>query len=817
MERSILLILLFILSCTTEKKKTESNLNYFPPNATAFIKVNHPSALKSELKNNTFLERLRNTSLFATIRKKTNALDFEKIGAHSIMAFYPVGKNNHDFVLLHPLDSVPLSFTEATDKKVETFSYENRNIVKYQINEESFFGSQMDEMALLSSSRLLLENAIRTNGQNQVPKVLERLFQTADESKSASLFFSLQTNSLLATQLKGSKEIDPTTFADWISVDFSSRQNELSLNGVAIANDSIKKFINLFKATVPLTDKTASIAPGNADAILSFSFNDYDIFLSNQKHFLDAVSITNDSITNIEEVGVVFLNNEKAIAIHTFDNEAFMEHIKSLKTGSANYQGNEIWRLGDTKFVDRLFQPLVKSFESNFYTVFENTHVFASSQNTLQTIIANKRSGFTFDQGKVYQTAKSRIGSESSLLFVSGTEGMRFFLSEHFNSDLTKEFQTTKLDNLVLAAQVTADQDFSHFNVLVSEIQKIPTNNVVAPIYNLELDSDLVVGPQFVKNHRNNKYEIVVQDQDNYLYLISTEGKVLWKKQLEGKIRGKIHQVDLYKNGKLQLAFCTNNQFLILDRNGEEVAPFNKNFEGGNLNPLAVFDYENTRNYRFVVTQGGKIFMYNGQGKIVDGFTYTEAAGDIIAAPKHFRMNQKDYLAFQLDNGQLKIRHRAGGERVKVNRTIDFSNNEIFLYKNKFSVTDKKGVLHQVDTKGKLSATNFNLGQDHGMFATSKTLVLMNENVLNIKGKKVELEFGVYTVPKIFYINDKIYVAVTDIQNQKIHLFDSQAKSIPNFPVYGSSAIDLLDMDNDNKLELVAKDQENSIIVYAIN
>ena len=122
-----------------------------------------------------------------------------------------------------------------------------------------------------------------------------------------------------------------------------------------------------------------------------------------------------------------------------------------------------------------------------------------------------------------------------------------------------------------------------------------------------------------------------------------------------------------------------------------------------------------------------------------------------------------------------------------------------------------------MDTKGKLSATNFNLSKDHGMFATSKTLALMDDNTLNIKGKKVDLEFGVYTPPKIFYINDKIYVTVTDIQNQKIYLYDSQAKPIPNFPVYGTSVIDLLDMDNDNKLELVAKDQENSIIVYAIN
>ena len=93
----------------------------------------------------------------------------------------------------------------------------------------------------------------------------------------------------------------------------------------------------------------------------------------------------------------------------------------------------------------------------------------------------------------------------------------------------------------------------------------------------------------------------------------------------------------------------------------------------------------------------------------------------------------------------------------------------------------------------------------------------MDDNILSIKGKKVELDFGVYSKPKIFYIYDKIYVSVTDIQNQKIYLFDSQAKPIPNFPVFGSSLIDMVDMDNDRKLEIVAKDQDNSLIVYKMN
>ena len=810
-------LLLLVLGCESEKKITESNLSYLPPNAAAALKINNPDAFSSELKNNGFLEKVSASSLFSSIREKTKVLDFKKIGKHSIIAFYPLGRENHEFVLLQSVDSVPLNFENSANKKVESLTYENQKITKYEVDDGHYFSALINGKTLISSSQMLMENTIRVNGKNKVPQTLEKLMGTADLTKSASLFFNLQNGSLLSSELKSQKEANFDLFADWISVDFSAKQDELLLSGVAVANDSISKFINLFKGTTPLSDKTAGIAPQNAGAILSFSFNDYDQFLRNQQFFLDAIANTDNGMENIEEIGVIFLNDEKAVAVHAFENQGIMESLEGLRTGSVSYQGSEIWQLQKPTFINELFQPLVKNFEPNFYTVIENTHVFASSQNILQIIIANKRSGFTFDKGKVYQTVKEQIGSESSMLFVSGTKGLNHFLYKHFRGALAKEIENIKLDDMGFAAQLTCDADFSHFNILISKIQKTPSNNSVAPIYNLELDSDLTMNPQFVKNHRNNKYEIVVQDQDNQLYLISTEGKVLWKKQLDGRIQGEIEQVDLYKNGKLQLAFCTNNQFLVLDRNGEEVPPFNKTFEGGNLNGLAVFDYEKNRNYRFVVTQGRKVFMYNSKGDVVDGFTYTETESPVIAKPKHFKANKKDYLVFQLENGKLKIRHRAGGERIKVDRTISFSNNEVFLYKNRFSVTDKKGVLHQVDTKGKLSATNFNLSENHGMFATSKTLALMDDNILNIKGKKVELEFGVYSQPKIFYINDKIYVSVTDLQNQKIYLFDSQAQPIPNFPVYGTSIIDLLDMDNDNKLELVAKDQDNSIIVYGIN
>ena len=124
--------------------------------------------------------------------------------------------------------------------------------------------------------------------------------------------------------------------------------------------------------------------------------------------------------------------------------------------------------------------------------------------------------------------------------------------------------------------------------------------------------------------------------------------------------------------------------------------------------------------------------------------------------------------------------------------------------------------MYSIDTEGKINKSPMRMNEDHGLDATTKTLVTLNENNLSIKGRNRNLDLGVYLKPRIFYIYDKIYVSATDIQSGQVYLFDSSNRSISNFPVFGNSSVDMADMDNDSQLELVTKDQSNSLIVYTI-
>jgi hypothetical protein len=203
-------------------------------------------------------------------------------------------------------------------------------------------------------------------------------------------------------------------------------------------------------------------------------------------------------------------------------------------------------------------------------------------------------------------------------------------------------------------------------------------------------------------------------------------------------------------------------------------------------------------------------------GKKVTGFKFLEAESPIVRAPQHFRIGNRDYLVFRLENGQLKILNRAGDTRVRLNETFAISDNDIFLFENTFTFTDRNGQLISIQPNGKISRRNLNLNSDHGLFATSKTLAVLNDNLLKIKDHQVAMDLGVYLGPQIFYLNDVIYVAVTDIQSHKLFLFRSTGDLLKGFPVEAHGLPEMADLDGDREPEVGIRYRDSVIAIYGL-
>ncbi len=418
-------ILLLLFSCAKEKALISPLLSYIPQNTSIIIRINDDAAFKSELKNNGFIKKLSKTEVYQNLWEKVKGLEHIESKSECMVAFVEEGKGNFELPYITKYTAHLLQLERVTEKTVETLTYEDRSITKYTVEGVIFFGTQMDDNLIVSSSQMVLENLIRNTGKLQPNPKLEKMLAVANTSQSANLIIDAKNCSpLLETILKTDQEINLSGLTDFVALDLNAGQEHLHLSGINIANDSIKSLVNIFKNSGTLNNRTPLFAPINADAILSYTFKEYDTFAKNQQRYLDKSVVMDTLFNTVEEIGYIYLNSNKAIVLNTLGSESISNFLDGIKLNSTQYQGNEIINLSETQFLKTYFNPLIQDFDANFYTILENAFVFANTVETLQMIISNYKSGTTFDKTPVYDTAMELLADESNVLFVANSAGV---------------------------------------------------------------------------------------------------------------------------------------------------------------------------------------------------------------------------------------------------------------------------------------------------------------------------------------------------------------------------------------------------------
>lgn len=799
----------FIIGCENDSTNSANLISLIPGNASIIIKTKSVEGLKSVFKNNSLLKELLEYKAVNDIQSQLHYLDYLKTSENILISF---GKNKKDSLQitmvtkyhkdLFKLDSVP-------NRAIETYTFNNLTISKTTIDKLIIYTTIKDSIFFASNDRTLTESAFSEN--KSIDEGLLDVYNTAGSDRSASVLINTKHKTMLPSFFM-TKSMNQVQLSDYFLLDANLSQDEMIFNGITRSMDSSNRLINIFKNTLPQENNLSKICPTDADGFLSFTFNNYKPFSENLLKFKKQDSINPTGIFDTAlEIGVIYRGTEQAIIVRSLD-AVTMGDLLLTQNALETYRDVAIFPFDQRELFATHFFPLIDYKNASKYAAIDDFFVFTESDGLMKDIISSYQNISTLSETEAFQGIMEQMSDESSLLFFANPSSLNSILNSNFSEE-----KNLKLDAFKASAiQFIQDNDFAHVNAVIKKNKGKTVANSVSEDISVKLDNDLLTDPQFVNNHTNKQKEIVVQDVKNNLYLISNDGKVLWKKQLEGKLLEKVEQLDIYKNGRLQLVFATPNRVYVLDRNGKDVLPYPLKFKDNITQPLSVFDYDGKRDYRLLVVQGKSVIMYDAQGKIVSGFTYKKADNTINTQPQHYRIGRKDYIVF-VQGKELEILDRTGKKRVNVKNNISFSGNDISLYENKFTATTDKGDLIQIDENGKMSSLNLNLGEKHAMTSTGKTLVTLSDNILNIKNNRTEMDFGVYTSPKIFYLNDKIYVSVTDLQTKKVYMYDSLGKDISNFPVYGNSAIDLGNIDNGKGLEFVTKGDSNSILIYQMN
>jgi hypothetical protein len=92
--------------------------------------------------------------------------------------------------------------------------------------------------------------------------------------------------------------------------------------------------------------------------------------------------------------------------------------------------------------------------------------------------------------------------------------------------------------------------------------------------------------------------------------------------------------------------------------------------------------------------------------------------------------------------------------------------------------------------------------------------VSITDNHLRINGKHIELPFGIYTKPEVYYANKKGYIAITETQEKKVFLYNFKGKLYKGFPVYGASSAALIAIKK--SVFMATKENDTKVLVYRI-
>ena len=805
----LLSFVLLVFSCDNDKIHHSNLISLAPQNSSIIIKTNSVEGLNSALKNNSLFKAISKYDKINVLEKKLSYLKYLKPADRLLIT---LGKDSNDSLQISIISKYHdrlFNIDSLKDKTVETISTKNYSITKTTLNNQILYSVIKDSIFFASNDKQLVETAF---DKKEIDSELIKVYNTANSKSSLSILINSKNKKLIPS-LFLTEKLNSNSLTNYMLLDADVTQDQLLFNGITKAVDSSKSLINVFKNTIPQEIQTSKICPQDIDGYMSFTFNDFKTFNDNLiKYKKRDTSLTPTSVFDAaSEIGVLYKNDKRAIVMYSLDVLATQDALLS-RNSIETFREVDIYPYDNPKLFSDYLSPFVNFQNATTYFSIDDFIVFSDDVDFLKDIISNYQNNTTLHESVAYANIMKSLSDEASLFTYANSNSLNKIFNSNFNEDLSLEIDTYKAS----AIQFIYDTDFAHVNAIIKKNKSKSVANSVSEDFSIKLDAAILTNPQFVDNHTNNQKDIVVQDINNNLYLISNDGKVLWKKQLDSKILGTIEQIDILKNGKFQLVFATTNRVFVLDRNGKDVSPFPLKFKDNITQPLSVFDYDNNKDYRFLVTQGKALLMYDKQGKAVSGFTFKKAEGKISTQPKHFRIGKKDYIVFAQGN-ELEIIDRVGKTRINVKNNITFSGNDIYLYNNKFTTSNSKGDLIQIDENGKLISTSLSLKEKHAITTTSKTLVTLSENVLKIKSSTVDLEFGDYTAPKIFYLNDKIYVSVTDLQSKKVYLFDSLGKPIDNFPLYGNSAIELANIDKERGLEFVVKGDSDTIIVYQIN
>ena len=211
------------------------------------------------------------------------------------------------------------------------------------------------------------------------------------------------------------------------------------------------------------------------------------------------------------------------------------------------------------------------------------------------------------------------------------------------------------------------------------------------------------------------------QDKEKQLYLISSTGNLIWKKKLNETIQSDIYTVDIFKNGKYQLLFNTENYLHLLDRNGNYVQGYPVRLPSKATSSMTLLDYDKNKDYRiFIACADKRIYNFSLYGVKTEGYIPLKTDALVELPIYYSKIGQSDYLTTIDVMGKIYVFSRKGEGRIDFkNKAITGLSNFYVLAGNSLDnskiiyVDDKNNVLNKISLTDKKELLKYPFEDHH--------------------------------------------------------------------------------------------------------
>ncbi len=670
-------------------------------------------------------------------------------------------------------------------------------------------------------------------------------------------------------------------FAAWSELGFRFNEDHLLISGISAADDSLNHFLSVFADQQPVRFQAEDILPQNTSFFCNYSFNNKEAFFERLEEYFALSegyyrreermkrfdrgfrSNTRNVFQNLvkEEVIVAATTipvdpKDKNVffILHTRSRSEAEEQLKKMLDNYAVRSATDPEKLRSDFQVDNEVHFPVYRFpypsfpgiwmgspfsmiEARFVTFYDNYMVFANSEQGLHEYLRNMVLGTTLSKDMYYQQFRKNSSSRANMnvfVDVNKAYGLR---NELFTNSLLGQMEDREESIRKFGMvnwQVQRERDIFFNSVAVAFQAEV--RDEARTTWQSAVGNNVTLKPQLVVNHNDaGNHEIIMQDNQHQLSLVTAAGRVRWSIPLSGPVLGEIHQVDYYKNGKLQYLFNTKEKLYLIDRNGNNVAHFPVTLRSPATNAVSVFDYDNNRNYRyFVAGEDKKVYAYDYSGKIIQGWKFDQTDHPVTTPVQHFRVAGKDYIVFK-DKSRIYIQNRQGETRVPTKARFENSGNPLTLNldgRPKIVATDTGGNVYYLYFNGefeekktaRFSENHFftvdDLDGDNVpdfIFVDGNEVTVMKENGRKMFSKKLDNQLK--HPPHIYTFSAGLKkVGVVDETANRIYLFNPDGKLHEGFPLQGNSEFSIGKLSgSDAGLSLIVGSEGGKLYNYTLN